>query len=209
MSETEGERGGVGDQGLSFPNWVVFCENIFKTPSLQALKACVTCHAQSCPVERKCKQEETIYQLTVTHKNSSTGNQETYKYVGLAATSFYKRHQNHKTSYKDQNHRTNNELSKHIWDLKDHLWLFMENYWQSLKVSPVSKVCNLCTLERFYHICISDLHTLNEYKEFGDECLHKRFLKLSKFKCKLSGVNLKKTCWAGCRSRPFPMKLHQ
>ena len=144
-----------------------------------------TCRAQSCPVEGKCKQEETIYQATVTHKNPSTGNQETHKYVGLAATSFYKRHQNHKTSFKDKNHRTKSELSKHIWDLKDQNIIY-ELSWKIIdrakKFSPVSKVCSLCTLERFYLICRSDLHTLNKNKEFGDECLHKRFLKLSKVK---------------------------
>ena len=46
------------------------------------------------PCGGKCKQEETIYQATVTHTNPTSGNQETHKYVGLAATSFYKRHQN-------------------------------------------------------------------------------------------------------------------
>ena len=65
-----------------------------------------TCRAQSCPVEGKCKQEETIYQATVTRKNPITGFQETHTYIGLAATSFYKMHQNHKTSFKDKNHRT-------------------------------------------------------------------------------------------------------
>ena len=112
-----------------------------------------TCRAQSCPVEGKCKQEETIYQATVTHTNPSTGNQETHKYVGLAATSFYKRHQNHKTSFKDKSHRTKSELSKHIWDLKDQNIIFKLS-WKIIdrakKFSPVSKVCNLCTLELFF-----------------------------------------------------------
>jgi hypothetical protein len=144
-----------------------------------------TCRAQSCPVEGKCKQEETIYQATVTHKNPTTGNQETHTYIGLAATSFYKRHQNHKTSFKDKNHRTKSELSKHIWQLNDKNIVYKVS-WKIIdrakKFSPVSKICKLCTLERFYLICRTDLHTLNKNKEFGDECLHKRFLKLAKVK---------------------------
>lgn len=144
-----------------------------------------TCRAQTCPVEGKCKQECTIYQATVTHKEPDTGTQNTNTYIGLAATTFYKRHQNHKTSFTHRDHMTKSELSKHIWKLKDSNISFNIS-WKILdraqKFSPISKSCKLCTLERYYLICRPDSNTLNKNKEFSDECLHKRFLKLSKVK---------------------------
>ena len=147
-----------------------------------------TCRKQTCPVQGKCKQECTIYQATVTHSSPETGKKQTNTYIGLAATTFYQRHQNHKTSFKDKNHSTKSELSKHIWNLKE-LGLVCDVTWKIIdkgkKFSPTSKSCKLCTLERYYLICRPDLYTLNKNKEFSDECLHKRFLRLSKVKWKL------------------------
>ena len=144
-----------------------------------------TCRKQTCPVQGKCKQECTIYQATVTHSSPETGEKQTNTYIGLAATTFYQRHQNHKTSFKDKNHSTKSELSKHIWKLKE-LGLACDITWKIIdkgkKFSPTSKSCKLCTLERYYLICRPDLYTLNKNKEFSDECLHKRFLRLSKVK---------------------------
>ena len=144
-----------------------------------------TCRKQTCPVQGKCKQEGTIYQATVTHASPETGKQETNTYIGLAATSFYQRHQNHKTTFKDKNHCTKSELSNHIWKLKE-LGLAFDVSWKIIdrgkKFSPTSKSCKLCTLERYYLICRPDLYTLNKNKEFSDECVHKRFLRLSRVK---------------------------
>ena len=146
-----------------------------------------TCRKQTCPVQGKCKQECTIYQSTVTHSSPETGKKQTNTYIGLAATTFYQRHQNHKTSFKDRNHSTKSELSKHIWKLKE-LGLACELTWKIIdkgkKFSPTSKTCKLCTLERYYLIWRPDLYTLNKNKEFSDECLHKSFLRLSKVKWK-------------------------
>ena len=61
-----------------------------------------TCRKQTCPVQGKCSQECTIYQATVKHASPETGKQITDTYIGLAATSFYQRHQNHKTTFKDK-----------------------------------------------------------------------------------------------------------
>ena len=94
-----------------------------------------TCRAEACPVDGKCQQEETIYQATVTHTNPASQKQEINTYIGLAATTCYKR--------------------------------------------PISRSCKLCTLERYILICRPDLHTLNKNKEFGNECLHKGFSRLS------------------------------
>ena len=148
------------------------------------VKAC-SCRAETCPVEGRCQEEGTIYKATVTHKSPETGLLVKEEYVGLAATSFYKRHQNHKTTFKDRNHSTKSELSKHIWTLKDLDTSYILS-WEILdkaqKFSPISKTCKLCTLERYYLICKPKSYTLNKNIEFADECLHKRFMKLSTVK---------------------------
>ena len=146
-----------------------------------------SCRAQNSPVEGKWKQEGTIYQATVTHKNPATVTQETKTYLGLAATIFYQRHQNHTTSFTHRDHITTSELSKHILKLKDSSISFNIS-WKILdraqKFSPISKSWKLCTLERYYLLCRPELNTLNKNKEFSDECLHKRVLKLSNVKWK-------------------------
>ena len=149
------------------------------------LKNPCTCRANSCPVAGKCKEECTVYQATVKHFSTETGLEIKETYIGLASTTFYKRHQNHKTSFKLRSHETKSKLSKHIWQLKDKnikfgiSWKIID---RARKFTPISKTCNLCTLERYYLICRKDSHTLNKNLEFGDECLHKRFLKLSNVK---------------------------
>ena len=70
-------------------------------------------------MEGKCKQEGTIYQASVKHTDLETGQEVVETYIGLAATTFYERHQNHKSSFKLRIHETKSELSKHLWQLKD------------------------------------------------------------------------------------------
>ena len=148
-----------------------------KTPQ----KSC-TCKKETCPVEGQCKQTETVYQATVSHTSPETGQEVKETYIGLAATTFYERHQNHKTTFKLRSHETKSELSKYFWKLKDQNivckidWKIID---RAPKFTPISKTCKLCTLERFYLLCKKESYTLNKNKEFGDECLHKRFLKLS------------------------------
>ena len=69
-----------------------------------------------------------------------------------------------------------------MWKLKDKNivckieWKIVD---RAPKFTPISQTFKLCTLERFYLLCKKESYTLNKNKEFGDECLHKRFLKLS------------------------------
>ena len=59
------------------------------------------------------------HQVTVKHISSETGSEVKETYIGLASTTFYERHKNHKTSFKLRTHETKSELSKYIWQLKD------------------------------------------------------------------------------------------
>ena len=110
-------------------------------------KAC-TCRASVCPVQGRCQEEEVIYQATVKHQSPDTGQEIKETYIGLAATSFYKRHQNHKSTFNLRTHETKSELSKHIWYLKDkniHYELNWKIIDRAKKFTPISKICKLCT----------------------------------------------------------------
>ena len=81
------------------------------TPNVD--KKC-TCRKNACPVEGKCKQEGTIYQAQVKHIDPVSGTEVKETYIGLAATTFYERHQNHQSTFKLRSHETKSELSKHL-----------------------------------------------------------------------------------------------
>ena len=136
-------------------------------------------------MQGQCHLQEVIYQASVTHTNTQTRKTTTDTYLGMTATSFKERHSNHKSSFKHKHKCTDTELSKHIWNLKEQ-GLEYDLQWRIIdkakSFSPISKCCKLCTLERYYLIFRTDLHTLNKNTEFGHDCLHKRFLKLSRLK---------------------------
>ena len=110
----------------------------------QTSKQVKTCtrRANTCPVQGKCQEEGTIYQATVKHQSPDTGQEIRKTYIALAATSFYKRHQNHKSTFNHRTHETKSELSKYIWYLKDK-GINYEINWKIIdrakKLTPISK----------------------------------------------------------------------
>ena len=135
--------------------------------------------ANECPLEGKCREMNTVYQATVTTKNS----EETY--IGLTATEFKTRHSNHKSSFKNEKLRYATELSKHVWKLKDQNMDF-EIKWKIMgKAKPYSNVtkrCNLCILEKYFIICHSEKASLNKKSELVSGCRHKRKYLLKHYK---------------------------
>ena len=67
-------------------------------------------------------------------------------------------------------------LSQHIWNLKKENIDF-EISWKILDraqpFSPVSGICALCTLEKYYIIFKPELATINQRDEMNSHCLHK------------------------------------
>ena len=103
--------------------------------------------------------EGIVYQATV--KESETNNIETY--IGLTADPFKNRYGNHLKSFKNKIYISDSELSKHIWKLKDE----KKSYTISLKIidrgrpfNPSTKICQLCTREKYYLIYRPELCTL-------------------------------------------------
>ena len=149
-------------------------------------KTCNCRRKEQCPMNGRCKEECLVYQAVITTKNSD----ETETYVGLCATDFKTRYNNHKSSFAHPHKRKETELRKNIWSLKDSKKEFHIK-WKILKhASPYSnatKRCNLCLLEIFYLIYKPRESSLNKRSELMSTCRHS-----SKFLLNSKRTNTKK-----------------
>ena len=124
----------------------------------------------------RCKEKGVIYQALVTNKTQTTEE----KYIGMTGTTFYQRHKGHTSAFRHKEDDT--ELSKHIFELRRQKCQYKIQFKiidRAQSITPPSKICNLCTLEKYYLIHRKDLFTLNTKNEFGRQCYHRRFTKLS------------------------------
>ena len=83
---------------------------------------------------------------------------------------------NHKKSINHNKCSKETTLSKRLWQLKE-MEVNFELKWKILDraqpFSPVSWVCGLCTLEKWYILFKPELSTLNRREEILGHCFHK------------------------------------
>ena len=138
--------------------------------------------AGTCPLQGECLGRNIIYQATVT-ETKTNGEKVVETYVGLCSTTWKERQRNHTQSFKHRKHKGRTILSTHIWEVKDRgssytiSWRILD---RGTPFTPVTKVCNLCTKEKFYIIRRPELATLNVRQEIGNQCLHVAMSLLSK-----------------------------
>ena len=151
-------------------------QKILRNSEKPAPEGC-NCTKGPCPFGGKCQMNNLVYQATVKSEN------ETETYVGLTATTFKARWSNHETGFKYSRKRTSTSLSNYIWDLKDK----QKDYsieWKMLgrakPFSPISEICNLCTLEKWHILFTPEMATLNRKEELNNYCLHKKPILLDK-----------------------------
>ena len=134
----------------------------------------------TCPLDGKCRKNNVVYQATVTTKQESP---RVETYIGMTSTEFKDRYRNHKKSFKNFTYKSETTLSQFIWKLKsenvdyDIEWKVLD---RAKPFSPVTGVCALCTLEKFYIISRPELGTLNKNEEIFKTCIHKQHLLLDK-----------------------------
>ena len=167
-------------QAISGHNSKVLKENNPKTETQAKIKSCNCQKKAECPLQNKCLHDDgVVYQATVTQEN---GKIDTY--VG-STKDFKERHRNHKKSFKLAAYKTETELSVFLWKLKS------ENIIYSLKwkvidkgkiFNPVTKICSLCTKEKYHLIHQPELGTSNERDELGAHCRHGKGFLLSSLK---------------------------
>ena len=78
------------------------------------IKTCNCRNKTLCPLDGHCLTTNIIYRATGTADNT-----ETKTYIGLCENSFKTRHANHNKSFRHRRYENENELSKHVWSLKD------------------------------------------------------------------------------------------
>ena len=90
---------------------------------------------------------------------------------------------NHLKSFKYEKYRKETTLSEHIWGLKDKGVNF-ELSWRIIDraspFSPVTGICAICTLEKYYIIFKPELGTINKRDEINTGCRHKSAMLLDK-----------------------------
>ena len=118
-----------------------------------------------------------VYQATVTTEG---GNVEIY--VGLTKNPFKVRYKAHKKSIKHEKFSTETALSGYLWELKrkninyDIKWQVVD---RAPPFSPVTGVCKLCTLEKYYILFIPERASLNKNDEVFKPCRHKPLVLLN------------------------------
>ena len=121
-----------------------------------------------------------VYKATVSEQNTTSEK----VYFGLT-DSFKQRYNGHTQSFRHDKHRTNTELSKFIWNLKDNEKAY-EIKWsiaaQARAYSNESKRCNLCLSEKLFFISnASNPSVLNKRTELISKCRHESCFYLSNF----------------------------
>ena len=131
-----------------------------------------TCNCRgktTCILDGKCLLNNVVYQATVV---TAQPNPEHHTYIGITSTAFKTRYANHKKSMTHEKYRTETELSELVWDLKNRNIEF-EISWKIIDranpFSPVTKVCNLCNLEKYYLIFYPEMGSINTS---DDKCPH-------------------------------------
>ena len=136
---------------------------------------------EDCPmVDGQCRVENIISRATITPREPT---EKTETYVGMTKSVFKERYGNHKKSFTHKRYSTETSLSIHAWKLKEKQ-IDYDIKWQVIDratpFSPVSGVCNLCTLEKYHILFSPESSTLNKNDEIYKPCVHRRFMLLDK-----------------------------
>ena len=120
-----------------------------------------------CPLDNKCLTPRIVYRADVTNNQT----QEQKFCDGLSDTPFKERYENHKKSFRHKEYRTETDLAKYCWELKDKGAVPTVNFSVAKRVKgkPLIKNCSLWLSEKLY---INNVNMLNKKSEFISKCRH-------------------------------------
>ena len=127
----------------------------------------------------ECRLSNIVYKATVTTDDASNSKD----YIGISGTEFKLRYANHKQSFANERKRDATSLSQHIWSLKENNVPFSLTWKVLSKCTPYtcgSRVCNICTTEKFEILKSDPKSTLNKRTEIVGKCRHRAKFKLKK-----------------------------
>ena len=120
----------------------------------------------NCPVNGECLTQCLVYKATST----------IFAYYGTSEGEFKTWYNNHTKSFRNRECMNESELSKHLWNLKDH-GLDNNLSWEiHKKASPYkcgSKRCDLCLSQKVSIICPDPDTLLKKRTELISKCRHK------------------------------------
>ena len=132
---------------------------------------------RNCPIEGRCRETELIYEAEVKATDKSDK-----KYLGCTATTFTKRHANHKSDFKHEHRRHATKLSGYVWKLKEegvqHEIKF-KIVRKAKEYSPKTGMCNLCLNEKLMIMEADQKIYLNDRTEILNKCRHSNKYKLN------------------------------
>ena len=142
-------------------------------PVQPAEKPCTCPRNKPCPLEGRCNiEKDIIYTCKVTRED----NNHVETYTGLTDTTFKRRLYGHNSTFRHRHLMNKTGLSKYVWFLKDnHIPYNLQ--WRVLckakAFNPVTGVCRLCLLEKYYIMYNPADASLNVRDEFYNTCPHK------------------------------------
>ena len=101
-------------------------------------------------------------------------------YVCMASGLWKRRYALHKGSFSNISRRTETELAKYVWSLKDNninFRVFFSKLDHARPYSKESKKCSLCSIEKLnimQHMKDEPARLLNKREEFMNKCPHRR-----------------------------------
>ena len=124
----------------------------------------------NCPLNSECLTQCLVYKATSTTSSNS------FIYYGTSEGEFKTRYKHHIKAFRHRECMNETELSKHVWNLKDH-GLNNNLSWEiHKKASPYqcgSKRCDLCLSEKVSIICADPGTLLHKRTELISKFLHR------------------------------------
>ena len=158
------------------PNMATIIKNhnnsVLKVPVENADQPGCNCrNPQICPLNGACQTKCMIYLADVTAEGKD------HIYYGSTGGAFKKRFDGHSHSFRHVEKRTETELSKFIWDLKDREVPYSIKWSIVTTAHPYvcgSRKCDLCLTEKLYIARSNHERMLNSRSELLRKCPHRR-----------------------------------
>ena len=132
-----------------------------------------TCNCRdksACPLEEKCLKSCIVYKASVESGAS------TKHYFGLTEGDFKQRWYNHKSSFENEEKKTDTELAEHIWELKNKNKEYSISWSIAATSSPYktgTRRCDLCLTEKLIIARADPSTLLNSRGELVSKCRHR------------------------------------
>ena len=136
-----------------------------------------------CPLSGDCLASNIVYKGEIYPENANTSK----TYIGITKPTFKERLGNHIKSFNHDKYKTDTELSKEVWNLKNSQNPNYDIKWSLLKqtrgYNPVTNSCGLCLSEKLAICRYKDKDKLlNKRSELISFCRHQSNFLLSNVK---------------------------